>query len=661
MPVWRAFSSRPRLVSLKLERHAIAAHVRTFVDIVVTAGDDLHAIPFIEVHDGDAIFPAFARRYPEALLRTLHAKVCEWAGKRPAEHLTIDFFAMEPDLEALAGAGADAHLLLPGIAPYAAVIDTIDRYAYASIRAAGRHILDLHPRGALGAPLIAARAHSLVCAHASADLPLLRRWGTSDRGTPAAADFVVALGLAPERVAATLARARSLLAPNGRICVSALGEAGRAALAHAGLAPDALVRAGHAPNVAADEYAAWIGIEPAPPPRPEPPSPARVAAAPVSVLFCARPSGLNVPGGDIVHIDRLSAALARRGHRTLISFDPAPRTEGFDAVVLTDLVVADETLPQFRAVRAFAGPILLMPIFNDHADEAVWGMKAALSAFALAHDDAELAGYLEAVKARTMRFPDSPIEPPPARNEYQPGFEQAQREILAGCDALLAGAYSEVHRIYRYLDCSIPFSVVRAGTDPELFHPRARAAFVAEYGLQDFVLCVGRIEVRKNHLMFAHAARRFPERTFAIVGANYDPLYASTLRMYLPDNLIVLPPMPQARLAGALAAARVVALPSWNEAYSLTALDAAACGAGLVLTRNSYEHEYFGDEAEYCDPGDWQSIAAAIDRAWASSGEDAARRRTRIARDFTWDRAAADCERAVDRLLRSNPRARLRR
>jgi len=163
--------------------------------------------------------------------------------------------------------------------------------------------------------------------------------------------------------------------------------------------------------------------------------------------------------------------------------------------------------------------------------------------------------------------------------------------------------------------------------------------------------------------MLMEAMRRTPQRTLVIIGRNHEPLYGAIFQMCRTANTIVLPPLPEEELAGAYAAARVVAQPSWDEVVSLSTLNAAACEAALALTRNSYEHEYIRDDAFYCDPGSVESIARAIDLAWntyESRAERRAQLAARVRRDYTWDEAAKAVERAVRRAMEYNPRGAVR-
>jgi len=80
-------------------------------------------------------------------------------------------------------------------------------------------------------------------------------------------------------------------------------------------------------------------------------------------------------------------------------------------------------------------------------------------------------------------------------------------------------------------------------------------------------------------------------------------------------------------------------LASWFETAGLSSLEAAAMGCNVVITRKGDAHEYFGDEAEYCDPASPTSIREAIERA--ASSEPNLLLQQKIYSDFTWSKAAS--------------------
>ena len=66
----------------------------------------------------------------------------------------------------------------------------------------------------------------------------------------------------------------------------------------------------------------------------------------------------------------------------------------------------------------------------------------------------------------------------------------------------------------------------------------------------------------------------------------------------------------------------------------------------MVTSRGS-TREYFGDQAEFCEPSDARSIRSAVERALARPGS--ASLQQKIAGEFTWEMAAQETLEAYDR------------
>jgi glycosyltransferase involved in cell wall biosynthesis len=87
---------------------------------------------------------------------------------------------------------------------------------------------------------------------------------------------------------------------------------------------------------------------------------------------------------------------------------------------------------------------------------------------------------------------------------------------------------------------------------------------------------------------------------------------------------------------------RVFCLPSYHEGTGLAALEAAAQGANIVITRNGGPPDYFLDHAEYVDPYSVAGIRAAIARAWTRPRNEALR--AHVTQSLTWDQSALRLE-----------------
>lgn len=660
-------SERADIYAARMSVINLGVVVETFFDVVVTAGEKIRTIGFIRRDQSGWIFPRKCAAYGPEMLQRAADILDVQASAHAAQANWSQTLERDRDLDGLAREDLDPEALaLPGITPYATMFLNLDRYAFAQSRSNGRTVLDLNPRAGFGLHLLLqyARAISYEPATELAS-QLLRRLnavGPSARGKTA--ELVLALGITADEIDSMVESAQRRITPGGQIILSARGERAKVALEAAGFE----VRQVTTPAFGGT-YDEWFGvfegrpiIVPVAQLREQ--QPAQCAAQPLRIAFLLRPSSEKIFGGDVVQVRKYAEHLRGRGHHAAVLIDSAPVVDEFDIVVGSNITGGAETANQMRSVAGFSGPLGFMSIFTDHMDEAVWGMRTAFAPFSLQRDERGLRESLDALAARSIAL--TGLQTPPARNEMEPGYEQQQREILADCDFIIANAFSEVHRLKRYLAWDIPFTIAPSAVDPEIYGPARRDAFIERYNISDFILTTGRFEPRKNQLLLFEVARLMPDKLFVCIGKNYDLGYGHLCRAYWPDNVQILSEMPELELAGAIAASRVTVLPSWDEVVSLSSLNAAISEPALVLTRNSYEHEYLRDGAEYCDPADYRSIAAAVERALATYEQRAERRHAtalEVRSRFTWTQAAEAAEGAFYQALRHNPRgeARVRR
>ena len=101
-------------------------------------------------------------------------------------------------------------------------------------------------------------------------------------------------------------------------------------------------------------------------------------------------------------------------------------------------------------------------------------------------------------------------------------------------------------------------------------------------------------------------------------------------------------------LASAMSNARVFALPSWFETPGLAALEAAALGTPVVITRRGSTNDYFGESAIYCDPAQPSTVKTAIESAWHKPPAGRKQLSERIQKEWTWTEVARITEGIYD-------------
>lgn len=208
--------------------------------------------------------------------------------------------------------------------------------------------------------------------------------------------------------------------------------------------------------------------------------------------------------------------------------------------------------------------------------------------------------------------------------------------------------------------------VAHHGVDLETFRPpedRAVEAFRRRLGLptSGWIAFLGTLEPRKNvpALIDAYVERyagTADPPALVLAGARgWDTTIDEHLARVPADLRVLLPGyLPREELHVLLGGALAVAYPSRGEGFGLPVLEAMACGASVVTTRESSLPEVGGDAVVYAGT-DVESLGGAIA---AVVGDPEARvERGRRAREraatFTWAASAAAHRTAYERAARS--------
>lgn len=167
-------------------------------------------------------------------------------------------------------------------------------------------------------------------------------------------------------------------------------------------------------------------------------------------------------------------------------------------------------------------------------------------------------------------------------------------------------------------------------------------------GAQPFVLCVGTLHPRKNHLRLIaafYAALRNSEHNLVIVGGPggaEHSIRAAVQQLGLQQRVLLTGYVEDAHLPALYSAAAAVAYPSLYEGFGLPLAEALACGTPVLASSAPCLPEVAGGAALLADPRDEQALAAALLRI---TGDTALRADLRArgllrAASFSWQAAA---------------------
>jgi glycosyltransferase involved in cell wall biosynthesis len=204
-------------------------------------------------------------------------------------------------------------------------------------------------------------------------------------------------------------------------------------------------------------------------------------------------------------------------------------------------------------------------------------------------------------------------------------------------------------------------AVVENGVDPALFHPADRAAARAELGRapgERLILYIGRLEREKGALdllaAFAPLAARRPELTLALVGDGSQRAACEREAHRIGRQVVLAGARPLAEVPRWIAAADVVALPSWNEGSPNVLLEAQACGRPIVATRVGGIPDLVGDASlgELVAPRAVAELEGALERVCDGAAAGRYPEAAIVARARGgWDESAARLKRELERAV----------
>lgn len=342
------------------------------------------------------------------------------------------------------------------------------------------------------------------------------------------------------------------------------------------------------------------------------------------VLFYAYPSAFQNPGGGEVQLLKTFEYLKKSG--VIVKKFDMWQDKLSDYDILHVFGSVKECLSLMQAASSKGSKVALSTIFwSDYKRSA--------------HEEAPLVKRLDYILRHTAKacFPFFPSE---------------RRKMMQAADILFPNGEGEASQIKRYF--GIPndkIFVVPNGVD-ERFKDATADAFVKKFGFTDFVLYAGRIEPRKNQLTFIRAMKHF-DKPIVFLG---DPVggyeeYFKRCKQEAAANMHFLGNIPHDSdlLSSAYAACGVFALTSWFETPGLSALEAAASGARIVITEGGCTREYFKDLALYVRPDSQADIRASIEKAYTLPKSDLLKQD--ILKHYTWDKVAEATKKGYERIL----------
>lgn len=194
--------------------------------------------------------------------------------------------------------------------------------------------------------------------------------------------------------------------------------------------------------------------------------------------------------------------------------------------------------------------------------------------------------------------------------------EHKRKYLFENCDVFLPHCYGEAELICRNYGIANTFAIVPYGVDPN-FAKGSRHFLQSRYGVDEYILCVGRIHHQKNQLNLIKALSK-ENIPIVLVGSVNDKEYYDDCLRAAKNNVLFLNNIKREELKSVYKSARVHVLPSWIEYPGLASLEAGMADCNVVSTEIGSTKEVLKGFVKYCNPGAIASIHSATMEAFES-------------------------------------------
>ena len=340
----------------------------------------------------------------------------------------------------------------------------------------------------------------------------------------------------------------------------------------------------------------------------------------LSVLYQTRRNIFELPGGDTEYLLKLESDIKKYGCKIQGNCNQQISLEEFDIIHIINF----ETHSAINAALQ-QKPYIVTPLYKDFNQHIVTSRRLV----SLFKEYIDSGNHTTFEKGLADLHNMGNVSNTPADDNF----------IVSHAETILVSGESERDRLKRDFPNARNIEIVKLGfdrpTDPEHISPDL---FVSKYGIKDFVLCVGRLEARKNQLMLLYALKDEDIPIVFVNSKTSQPEYEELCKRFKrKGKTIFTGRVTREMLFSAYKAAKVHALPSWYEVPGLVSLEAGWMGCNVVASGWGTIKDYLGEYAYYCEPHDPESIKKAVLTAF---NDPRNRKLPEILKDYTSEKMA---------------------
>lgn len=360
-------------------------------------------------------------------------------------------------------------------------------------------------------------------------------------------------------------------------------------------------------------------------------------------------------GGDYIQIENTASELRKLGVEVDVSTSLETDLVSYDLIHVFQLDWTPESNLYARKAKKAGKALVLSPIHHS-----VKEVKRFDDDYAFGFRKLSAAIFKEQHNRDTLKNVFRSIFDPRKRTatlaSISRGLKNMHKETLELSDKVLVQTELEAHDLEQTYGVKIDWTKIPNGVGQQFIsstHHKNPA------GTEDYILCVGRIEARKNQLSVIQAVKEMlleeeidVQLVFVGKKSGHHGSYVKLFEENLAANkwISYLPYTPYEDMPGLYQHAKVCVSASWFETTGLTLLEALFMNTNVVAAGNRAQ-EFLGNLASYCDPGDVTSIKKAISTEFSKPRPKVPEKLKEI---YTWENAAKQTLKVYERLLSAN-------
>lgn len=359
----------------------------------------------------------------------------------------------------------------------------------------------------------------------------------------------------------------------------------------------------------------------------------------MKVAFISRATLYTSPGGDTKQLEETAAGLRLMGVQVDVFLaNEKIDYSSYDLLHFFNIIRPADVIAHVRKSRK---PYVVSTIFVEYGnvkEEGRTGMVGTIKKML----PESLFEYVKTV-ARAVKNGEKIVS-----KEYLLwGHTKSTMYVAKHANMLLPNSESEYKRFVAKYPVNTPHHVIPNGINEQ----QIGATYPHNEKYKNAILCMGRIESRKNQLNLIRALNNGPYQLYIHGKPSPNNMaYFEQCKQEAAANVHLGGHLDEQELYTAYANAKVHVLPSYFETTGLSSLEAAVMGCNIVVTDRGDTRDYFKNDAWYCEPEDPASIREAVEAAYDAPYNEAFRQR--ILQEFTWKRAAEETLKAYMDVLK---------